>query len=145
MVDHIAQTEFAERIPSPALDRAVVKDCARCIIQCIDRNGGFPRAQVHGSQVVAHFAGSITAMCRVTLTELTVKVFAPALYASVIENRARMQVARGDRDCCFASAEVDGGQIIAHLARVIAAIRRVAQTEPTKRIATPALYAPVVQ
>ena len=56
-------------------------------------------------------------------------VVAPALDGAVVEQRAGVGVAGGDGGGGAAGAEVDGGEVVAHLAGRVAAVGGVAEPE----------------
>ena len=63
--------------------------------------------------------------------ELTVEVVSPALDGVVVEERARVRITGGDVLGGAIGAEVDRGEVVAHFVRLVAAVSRIAQAEPT--------------
>src|SRR5262245_33244106 len=87
------------------------------------------RTEVDRRKDVAHLAWVIAAICTIAQTKLSPDVPPPALGAPVAQQSTGMKRAGRDGDGGLARAEVDRGQVVAHLAGVIAAIVRVSQTE----------------
>jgi hypothetical protein len=80
----------------------------------------------------------------VASAELPLEVEAPALDDAVVEQRARMGTPGGDRGGGAFRTEVDRLQAVAHLAVVVAPVRRVALAELTEEVVPPALDVAVV-
>ena len=110
-----------------------------------DGGGGAAGAEVDGGEVVAHLAGAVAAGGGVAEAELAVGVVAPALDGAVVEEGAGVAAAGGDGGGGAAGAEVDGGEVVAHLAGVVAAVGGVAEAELADGVEAPALDRPVVE
>ena len=88
-----------------------------------------PVPRLDGGEVVAHLAGVVAPVGRVAEAELAVAVVAPALDGGVVEQGAGVVAAGGDGGGGAAGAEVDGGEVVAHLAGAVAAVGGVAEAE----------------
>ena len=141
----VAQAELPVAVVAPALDGAVVEERAGVVAAGGDRGGGAAGAEVDGGEVVAHLAGLVAAVVGVAEAELAVAVVAPALDGAVVEQRAGVVVAGGDRGGGAAGAEVDGGKVVAHLAGLVAAVVGVAEAELAVVVVAPALDGAVVE
>jgi len=115
----VAQAKLAVGVVAPALDLLVAEQCAAMRRTGSDARGGVGQqrgwigAQVDGQQVVPHLIGGPAARQRVAQAELAGSVVAPALDLAVVEQRTRMERARGDPARRAAGAEVDGEQCAA--------------------------------
>jgi len=83
--------------------------------------------QIGDAERFAHFPEAIAAIVRVPEPELAEHVVAPAFDGPVVEHRARPYASRSDRDRGPSKAEHRAGKRIAHLARLVAAVLRVAE------------------
>lgn len=100
-------------VPTPALDGAVVEYDARVRCAGGERDGSFGATEIHRAQVVhvAYTAAALAAVVRIVVPKLPGGADAPALYAAVLEDRARV-VATGIRgDGGPACADVDRLQV----------------------------------
>src|SRR5207249_7038498 len=102
-----------------------------------DRDGGAAGAEVDGGEVVAHLPVSVTPPLGVAQPQLPEDVVAPALRRGVVEHRARVVAAGGERDGGAAGAEVDGGEVVAHFPRIGTPSRSVGQSQPPVVFAAP--------
>src|ERR1017187_9819188 len=81
-------------------------------------------ADVDGRQVVAHLSGCGAALAAAHgdgQPELAGAVAAPALHGPVVEDRAGVAASRDDSHRSPCRPEVDGGQVVGHLAWSVAA------------------------
>lgn len=113
----------------PALDGVVIENCTGVGHANSQSDGSFPGTQIHGGQVVAHFARSVATCSGIADAALASAVVAPAFDASVIENCAGVRICRCELEDRFSGSEVDSRQVIAHFARFVAALQRVAVPE----------------
>ncbi|CAB5064767.1 unannotated protein [freshwater metagenome] len=141
----VSEAELAYRIPAPALHRPVVEQRAHVEVAVPDCRRGASRAEVDGEQVVTHLASHITAIVRVAVAELSLGAVAPALDGVVVENGAGAPASRTDRFGGAPCAEVDRRKAVAHLAGVVPAVVRIAETKVRVSVVAPALDRVVVE
>ncbi len=67
-----------------------------------------------------------------TLTQLAVVVIAPALHRAVVQDGAGVVSVRSDLDSRITGAEIDDGQIIAHLAGFVTAVFIITKAQRTR-------------
>jgi hypothetical protein len=84
--------------PTPALERAVVQNCAGCISTGGDFRSGAACSEVYERQGVAHVSGVIATNVGVSIAKLPVSVVAPALHVMVIQQSAGMNLSGCDPD-----------------------------------------------
>ena len=110
-----------------------------------DGGGGAAGAEVDGGQVVAHLVRAVAAVVGVAEAELADVVAPPALDGGVVEQRAGVVAAGADGGGGASGAEVDGGQVVAHLAGAVATGVGVAEAELPVAVVAPALDGGVVE
>jgi len=115
----VSLTELTSCSFPPALDGTIVEQGTRVPVAGGDSRGGPSRSEVYDWQVVAHLTGPIAQRIGVALTEAT-SSFPPALDRTIVEQGTRVVETHGD--CCSgpSSSEVDGRQVVAHFAGVVA-------------------------
>jgi hypothetical protein len=102
--------------------------------------------EIDGRQVVAHLIRPVTTIRDITQAKLTTSVNSPTFHLSIVKPSTGVCVA-----CCkvyrpAAGTEIDGWQIVAHLARTASAFRQVANAElALKPKTSPALHLPIVE
>ncbi len=141
----VAQAELAVVVPAPALHRAVVEEGADPVRADGHLGGRAAGAQVHGGEVVTHLAGGVAAVGGVAEAEEAEVVEAPALDGTVVEQGTRLEARRADGGGGAAGAEVDGGEVVAHLARAVAPVVGAPCAEGAEGAAAPALDGGVVE
>lgn len=135
----IAITRLSDITAAPALHATIIQDGANRIRA--DGNGGgrFSCTKVHGRQVIAHFAGIVTAIGGITQTERTGGIVAPAFHGVVIQNGTSRGGAEGQLLHRLAQAHIDHGKIGAHFAHGITTSRCIAKTKASSCVFAPAL------
>jgi hypothetical protein len=98
-----------------------------------------PLPRSTAGSVVAHLVGAVAAPVVVAEAEAAEGVPAPALDGATDQQRAGVEVAGRDRGDDRTGAEIDEGQGVAHLVRLIAAVLGVAEAELADGVVSPAL------
>ena len=142
--DAAAVAELTLGAASPALDGVVVEDGAG-VAAGGDGECGAACAEVDGGEVVAHLARLVPDVRAASVAEIAPVPEAPALGGVVVEEGAGVEVAGGDGECGAACAEVDGGEVVAHLAWLVADPDVAAVAELTVDALSPALDGVVVE
>jgi hypothetical protein len=101
--------------------------------------------KIDGREVITRFIEIIATIDGVPKTELAVGIQAPALERIVVEQGARVTATRRDHYRRAPGPKDDGREMIAHFARIIAAISGVPKTKLTVGIRAPALERIVVE
>jgi len=96
-------------------------------------------AQIHGIEIVAHFAGTISSRGHVPVSKLAVNVIAKALEPAVQRRHTRMVVAEHHVLSLKTSAQSHGFQRVAHFSTFIPSANLVSVPELAVVIETPAL------
>ena len=135
----VAVPELAGIVYAPALHRTIVEDRTAELISAIEVDSGSAGTKVDHREAVAHLAGPVTTGVRVAVPELAVKIVAPALHRSVLEDRTGEVPSGSDHDRCWAGTKVDHREAVAHLAGPVTAILRVAVPELAGGVEAPAL------
>src|SRR6185436_15882688 len=94
-----------------------------------NRDGDLPEPQIDHGKVIPHLARIVAAVLNVAEAELAEEVSTPAFDLASLQEGARLAPADRDGSGALARAEVDGRQVIPHLARIIAAVLHVAEAE----------------
>jgi hypothetical protein len=140
----IARTQTTVGTEPPAHDRLVVANGARVIGTCAHGTSATIRAQIDPHECITHLARLIPTHDGVTCAELTVGVLTPTHDRVVVEQRARVRHAGGDRASPCAARQLHRSQRSTHLACLITPIRRIADTELSARVRTEAHHRTVV-
>ena len=85
-----------------------------------DTLGGARRAEVDGKEVITHLIRLVTEARRTSRTEPAVHAAPKALDARVVEDGARVHLPGRGHPSTPPVPEIDGGEVIAHLAGVVA-------------------------
>ena len=137
-VGGVALAELTGQVVSPAIQAGLVQQRARMETAGGDRGRGASGPELDRGQVVAHLVQGGTDGGGVALAELTGRVVSPALHARIVQQRARMVTAGGDRGRGASRPELDRGQVVAHLVQGVTEIGGVALAELTGRVVSPA-------
>ncbi len=100
----VAKAKLAVCVASPTLHRAIVEECARVIASQRECLCGARSSQVHARERVAHLARLSATIVTIAKAQLTNAVGAPALDVAIVEESARMGIARADGPCGARSA-----------------------------------------
>src|SRR4051812_38566993 len=101
-------------------------------------DGVTARAEVDGRELVAHGVGLAAAGLGIADAELAIIVQSPALGLAIVEDRATMLQPERDKDRLAARAQIDGRELVTHLARIISSEFLVAQAQAATGVAAPA-------
>ena len=102
-------------------------------------------AEVDGGQVVAHLVRVVAASEFISLTQLALFTAAPTFEGGVVQQGAGVGRPGGDGGGGAARSQIDGGEVVAHLSRVVATVVGVTQPQLPWMVAAPALDSRVVQ
>jgi hypothetical protein len=102
-------------------------------------------AEIHGGQVIAHLARRITTTISIAESELAVFIFSPTFHGFVVKKCARVISSCRNCRCNTIFAEIHGGQVIAHLARLITTTIFIAESELAVPIVSPTFHGFVVK
>src|SRR5262249_52790852 len=91
---------------------------------------------------ISHLPRSVTAVGGVAEAEFTSRVVPRALDAAIVQRRTGVLCAQSDRDGGLAGPEVDGGEVITHLAGRAATIFGIAQGKLTQIVSSQHLTRP---
>ena len=130
---------------TPALDRAVIQQCAGMRVSRRDLRRGFSGPQIHGRQVCAHFIGTVAAIVRVANAQLAIGVSTPALDDAARENRTHVPATDGHLRGRQTRTERNVRQIRVHFAQRITTIVGIALSELPAVVGAPALHATIVR
>ena len=142
-VGGVAEAELAVIVEPPALHRAAGQPAAGVI--AADPEAAHVAAEIGVSEAVPHLVATVAALGGVALAEVAVAVVAPALHPIVVQQSAGVRGAEGDVAGGAASAEVDGGEAVAHLVGAVAGVAGVAEAELAVVVTAPALQAVIIQ
>ena len=113
------------------------------IVPGADALRGATGAEIDSGERVAHLARLVATPVLVPEAELAGAIFSPALERVVVEYRAGVTAADGDRFDGSARADVDGWKIVAHRSGSVAVWAGAPESEPTEDPGSPALHARV--
>ena len=143
VVTHVrtrAEAELPLVVAPPTFDRSVVKNDAGMGESSVNVDGCAPLCQRCKGQSLAHVAGVVSCSIGGRMAELSVTVETPALHGAVVQDGASVVVASSNSDGRPTGSKVNSGQVVAHLARVVAHLRGVTDAQLTVVIVSPALH-----
>ena len=104
-----------------------------------------PVPRIDGREVVAHLPRRVAVRGRAPEAERAEHAGPPAFDAAVLEDGAGVEAARGDRLRRVTGPEIDGGEVVAHLAGHVAVRVLVAEPEVADGVRPPAFDGGVVE
>ena len=143
--DEGVQPQLTPEVVSPTFHLPVVQQSARVSEGTGDRFRGTPRPERNRSEVVAHLARAVTLFVGIAHSQLTRVVGSPTLHLSVVQHGARVSTAGVDRRSGPPRPERHGDQVVAHLARIVTQIVKVALPQLAIVVGSPTLHLSVVQ
>jgi len=141
----VTETEHAGAVRAQHLSESLSSTAQVWLSTDADGFRAAPDSKRYARKVVGHFVGLVPSGVRVTESELSVAVFAPALDAVVVEQRAGMVGTGSDCLRSAACAKCDRGKTVAELARLSTARAGVPEAELAGIIAAPTLDAVVIE
>ena len=144
-VGGVALAELAIAVVAPALQAAVIEGGAGGGRVGLHRGDGAAGAEIQIGEGAVHLRLLSAPVVGVLLAELAVIVTAPTLHSAVVQHRAGVILRRVEAGGGVAGAQIHGGQVVAHLVGLIAALSGVALAELTIVVAAPALHRAVIQ